>query len=160
MTEPATPTTTPAATPAAPPAAPRVKLTLKHGDKEHSLLKYAFPVKAATYPIKVNGVEVKAASTTGRGRSYTYLLINNTSFYVSGILPTAAEVTVNFPEDYKFDETIAKRVSTYKPKKPAKPAEPNGAASGTQTPDPAAPATAAPQAAAEASAPKAARRAK
>ena len=92
------------------------KLTLSFEGKDTQLLKYAFPVKAAKFPVKVNGAVVDAACTEGRGKAYTYLLINNTSFYVPGVLPVDAETTVNFPEGYKFDEAQAVRVSTYKPK--------------------------------------------
>lgn len=109
-----------AATEAKPAPAPRVKLTLKHDGKEHALLKYPFPVKAARFPVLVNGAKVDAACTAGRGKAYTYLLINNTSFYVPGTLPVDAECEINFPEGYKFDDTVAPRVSNYKPKKKAK----------------------------------------
>lgn len=122
MTETATKTETPA-TEAKPAPAPRVKLTLRHGDKEFNLLKYPFPVKAAKFPVKVNGAVVDASCTAGKGKAYTYLLINNTSFYIPGTLPVDAELTVNFPEGYKFDEVQAPRVSTYKPKKPKKEGE-------------------------------------
>ncbi len=114
--------TAPAATTEAGPKAvpvPRLpKLTLKHGGKDHPLLKYAFPAKPANFPIKVNGAEVEAACTSGRGKEYTYILISNTSFYVAGTLPVDAECTVEFPEGYKFDEALTARVSSYKPKKP------------------------------------------
>ena len=105
-----------AATPAKTPVPRAPKLTLSFEGKDTPLLKYAFPVKAAKFPVKVNGAVVDAACTEGRGKAYTYLLINNTSFYVPGVLPVDAETTVNFPEGYKFDEAQAVRVSTYKPK--------------------------------------------
>jgi hypothetical protein len=128
--------------------APRVSLTLKHGSTEHKLLKYPFPVKAAKFPVKVNGAEVQAATTSGKGKDYTYILINNTSFYVPGILPVDADLKVNFPEGYKFDEVQAPRVSTYKPKKKAAATAENGAdgkpaaeaGAGTPAPDAAQPA--------------------
>lgn len=109
-----------AAADASEPKAPRVKLTLKHGDQTLDLLKYPFPVKASKFPIVVNGVKVDAATTAGRGKAYTYMLINNTSFYVAGTLPVDAECTINFPDGYKFDDKVAPRVSNYKPKKKAK----------------------------------------
>lgn len=109
-----------AAAAASEPKAPRVKLTLKHGDQTLDLLKYPFPVKASKFPIVVNGVKVDAATTAGRGKAYTYMLINNTSFYVAGTLPVDAECTINFPDGYKFDDKVAPRVSNYKPKKKAK----------------------------------------
>lgn len=104
------------AAPAKTPVPRAPKLTLSFEGKDTPLLKYAFPVKAAKFPVKVNGAVVDAACTEGRGKAYTYLLINNTSFYVPGVLPVDAETTVNFPEGYKFDEAQAVRVSTYKPK--------------------------------------------
>lgn len=107
-------------TAAAKPAVVRApKLVYKLADgTSGSLLKYPFPAKAVKYPVKVNGAEVSAASTTGKGKSYTYLMINNTSFYVPGLLLVDAEVSVDFPEGYKFDDAVAARVSTYKPKTP------------------------------------------
>lgn len=112
------PATTPeaAAAPAKTPVPRAPKLTLSFEGKDTPLLKYAFPVKASKFPVKVNGAVVDAACTEGRGKAYTYLLINNTSFYVPGVLPVDAECSVNFPEGYKFDEAQAVRVSTYKPK--------------------------------------------
>jgi len=111
-----TPAIDAAAAPAKTPVPRAPKLTLSFEGKDTPLLKYAFPVKAAKFPVKVNGAVVDAACTEGRGKAYTYLLINNTSFYVPGVLPVDAETTVNFPEGYKFDEAQAVRVSTYKPK--------------------------------------------
>jgi len=109
------------------PRAPKVTLT--HEGVAQPLLKYAFPAKAAKFPITVNGAVVDAATTEGRGKAYTYLLINNTSFYVPGVLPVDAACSVNFPDGYKFDEAQAVRVSTYKPKvKKAVEATPEGAA--------------------------------
>ena len=157
---PATPEAAPAkvATPRAP------KLTLSFDGKDHPLLKYAFPVKAAKFPITVNGAVVDAACTEGRGKAYTYLLINNTSFYVAGTLPVDAATTVNFPEGYKFDEAQAVRVSTYKPKAKKDAAAPaDGAAEGQgvegTTPEGRGEAVAAEVTAAD-DAPKAARRSK
>lgn len=104
------------------PAAPvkTAALTATIDGKSLKVLKYPFPVKAAKFPIKVNGVQVDAASTAGRGRSYTYMLVNNTSFYVEGVLAPDTEVAINFPDGYKFDDAVAARVSTYKPKKAKK----------------------------------------
>jgi hypothetical protein len=84
----------------------------------HKLLKYAFPTKAIPFTLNVNGVEAHAAVTAGRGASYTYLLINNTGFYLPKdvVLEAGAGVEINFPDGYSFDETQAVRVSTYKPK--------------------------------------------
>lgn len=153
----------PASAPAAPPKAPAVKLTLRHNGKDHPLLKYPFPVKAPRYKVTVNGTPVDAATTAGKGKAYTYLLINNTSFYIAGVLAADAATEVNFPDGYKFDDTVAQRVSTYKPKK--KPAV--VAVNGSTEPAPAEAAAAA-EPAAEAApvepikpdAPKAARRGK
>lgn len=100
------------------PRQPRLTLTC-HGETQ-ALLKYPFPVKAAHYPVKVNGEEAIAATTSGRGKSYTYILYKNTSFYVPGTLPVDTECTIAFPEGYKFDETKQTRSSSYKPKKKAK----------------------------------------
>jgi hypothetical protein len=82
------------------------------------LLKYAFPTKAIPFTLSVDGVEAHAAVTAGRGASYTYLLINNTGFYLPKdvVLGAGADVEINFPDGYSFDETQAVRVSTYKPK--------------------------------------------
>ncbi len=111
------------------PAKPRApKLTLTVGDQTHSLLKYAFPVKAARFGIKVNGQDAEAACTAGRGKSYTYILFNNTSFYIPGTLSADAEVSVNFPEGYKFDDEQTARVSYYKPKGKKEPGEAGEAA--------------------------------
>jgi hypothetical protein len=84
----------------------------------HKLLKYAFPTKAIPFTLNVNGVEAQAAVTAGRGASYTYLLINNTGFYLPKdvVLEAGADVEINFPDGYVFDETQAVRISTYKPK--------------------------------------------
>lgn len=111
---------------------PRVSLIMTHGSEQIKLLKYPFPTKASRFPVKVNGVEVQAACTAGRGKAYTYFLINNTSFYVPGVIPPDAELSVNFPEDYKFDDAQAVRVSTYKPKK-AKKVEGEASAEGEST---------------------------
>lgn len=130
---------------AKPAPVPRVKLELTFGDKKLAVLKYPFPVKAGKFPIKVNGSVCDAATTAGRGNSYTYFVVNNTSFYVAGHLPVDAEVSINFPEGYKFDDKLAPRVSNYKPKKKAakaegeaKPAGEGNAAVGEAKTDPAA----------------------
>lgn len=112
----ATPVTEPKAAPV--PRAPKLNLMLE--GVAHPLLKYPFPVKAARFPITINGAVVDAACTVGRGKAYTYILMNNTSFYVSGVLPPDAACTVEFPEGYKFDEAVTVRVSTYKSKKEKK----------------------------------------
>lgn len=112
----------PAVAEAAKDAKPRQpKLTVTVDGKTQALLKYPFPVKAATFPVKVNGEGAVAACTAGRGKSYTYILYKNTSFYVPGTLAVDAALSINFPEGYKFDDVKAARVSNYKPKKPAKP---------------------------------------
>ncbi len=84
----------------------------------HKLLKYAFPTKAVPFTLNVNGVEAHACVTAGRGSSYTYLLINNTGFYLpkNVVLEAGSDVSIEFPEGYAFDESQAVRVSTYKPK--------------------------------------------
>lgn len=84
----------------------------------HKLLKYAFPTKAIPFTLTVNDVEAHAAVTAGRGASYTYLLINNTGFYLPKdvVLEAGAAVEINFPDGYSFDDVQAVRVSTYKPK--------------------------------------------
>ena len=108
----------PAAAPAVPkPASP--KLTVVIDGKSQPLLKYPFPVKAAKFPVTVNGEKADAACTAGRGKAYTYILFKNTSFYVPGTLPVDAALTVTFPDGYKFDDAVAPRVSSYKPKKKA-----------------------------------------
>lgn len=154
-------------TPAAAPKAAAVKLTLKADGKEYPLLKYPFPVKAARFPVTVNGATVDAATTAGRGKAYTYLLINNASFYVAGTIPKDASCEVNFPENYKFDEKQAPRVSNYKPKKAAKPvgeaqaADPNaGKGNETEQPDTAEAETATTESDVQPDAPKSARRGK
>lgn len=114
----ATETTTTEANP--PKAAPKPrapKLTATFDGVEHPLLKYPFPVKAPRFNVNVNGVACEAATTGGRGKEYTYILINNTSFYVPGVVGHDAEVTVAFPDDYAFDTTVTERKSYYKPKK-------------------------------------------
>lgn len=112
---------TTAAADAAKDAKPRQpKLTVTVDGKTQALLKYPFPVKAATFPVTVNGEAALASCTAGRGKSYTYILFKNTSFYVPGTLPVDAALSVSFPTDYKFDEAKVARVSNYKPKKPAK----------------------------------------
>jgi hypothetical protein len=90
----------------------------------HKLLKYAFPTKAIAFGVQVNGVEAQACVTAGRGSSYTYLLINNTGFYLpkNVVLESGAEISIDFPEGYAFDESQAVRVSTYKPKAKRAPA--------------------------------------
>lgn len=117
--------TTPEAVKAAPkPRAPKL-LAIVNG-VELLLLKYAFPVKAPRFPVQFNGVEVQAANTGGKGKEYTYFLVNNTSFYVPGAFAPDSVVTATFPEGYVFDEAEVARVSTYKPKdkKEAPPADP------------------------------------
>ena len=114
--------TTTAETVAAPkspgkPRAPKLMASIA-GAAPVALLKYAFPVKAPRYTLKVNGVDVDAAATGGRGKEYTYMLINNTSFYVAGVIPPDTEVSVDFPDGYVFDDALAERKSYYKPKKP------------------------------------------
>jgi hypothetical protein len=97
------------------------KLTLTYNGEEQPLLKYPFPVKAARYSVRINGHQAEAATTAGRGKAYTYLLFQNTSFYVPGVIPPDSDLTVNFPEGYRFDEAVIARVSTYKPKKAKEP---------------------------------------
>lgn len=92
------------------------KLELVFEGKAQPLLKYPFPVKAAKFPVILNGEPAEAALTEGRGKAYTYILFNNTSFYVPGKLPVDAALTVNFPGGYPFDETPEQRKSNYKPK--------------------------------------------
>jgi hypothetical protein len=99
------------------------RLTVTYNGETQPLLKYPFPVKAATFPVTVNGAPAVAACTAGRGKAYTYILFNNTSFYVPGTIPVDASLTVVFPENYKFDDVKAVRTSTYKPKKTAKKGE-------------------------------------
>lgn len=115
MTEETTVTETnpPKATPK--PRAPKLKAT--YDGAEHPLLKYPFPVKAPRFNVEVNGVICEAATTGGRGKEYTYILINNTSFYVPGVVPHDAKVAIEFPDDYKFDDAVVERKSYYKPKK-------------------------------------------
>ena len=133
----ATETTTTEANP--PKAAPKPrapKLTAVYDGIEHPLLKYPFPVKAPRFNVNVNGVACEAATTGGRGKEYTYILINNTSFYVPGVVSHDAEVTVSFPDDYAFDTTVTERKSYYKPKKAKEGDEgdtPNGADGGTES---------------------------
>lgn len=110
-------TTTEANPPKATPKPRAPKLTATFDGVDHPLLKYPFPVKAPRFNVNVNGVACEAASTGGRGKEYTYILINNTSFYVPGIISQNAEVTVAFPDDYAFDTTVTERKSYYKPKK-------------------------------------------
>lgn len=156
MTEQATPSPAPEAKAPVPRAA---KLTLIHAGVSMTLLKYAFPVKAAKFPVKVNGAVVDAATTEGRGKAYTYLLINNTSFYVPGTLPVDAETKIDFPEGYKFDEAQAVRVSTYKPKaKVGAPTDPQPAVADPESGSDVVAETV--EAAPAATAPKAARRGK
>lgn len=102
------------------------RLTLTVNGETQPLLKFPFPVKAATFPVKINGEEAVAACTAGRGKAYTYLLYKNTSFYVPGTLPVESDCSVAFPENYKFDEVKQVRVSNYKPKKGKKDKEGNG----------------------------------
>lgn len=113
-------TATPAATETAKESKPRQpKLSLKVGDATHNLLKYPFPVKAAKFPVSINGENAVASCTAGRGKAYTYILYKNTSFYIPGTLPVDAVCSVDFPEGYKFDDAVVARVSNYKPKKKA-----------------------------------------
>jgi len=118
MTEEATVTeTTEANPPKATPKPRSPKLKATYDGNEHPLLKYPFPVKAPRFNVNVNGVACEAATTGGRGKEYTYILINNTSFYVPGVVPHDAEVSVDFPDDYAFDTEVAERKSYYKPKR-------------------------------------------
>ena len=121
----------------------------------HKLLKYAFPTKAITFTVTVNGEEAQAATTAGRGSSYTYLLINNTGFYLpkNVVLESGADISIAFPDGYPFDDEQAVRVSTYKPKLKRAPVEGEDVADAT----PADPYTDAP-ASVEEEAPKAKRR--
>lgn len=122
MTETATPSAeTSAPEEAKTPRQPRLTVTVN--GETHALLKYPFPVKSARFPVTVNGQEAVAACTAGRGKAYTYILFNNTSFYIPGTLPPESVLEVSFPENYKFDDKQQARVSTYKPKKKAKSAE-------------------------------------
>ena len=119
MTETATPSAeTSAPEEAKTPRQPRLTVTVN--GETHALLKYPFPVKAAKFPVTVNGQEAVAACTAGRGKAYTYILFNNTSFYIPGTLPPESVLEVTFPENYKFDDKQQARVSSYKPKKKAK----------------------------------------
>lgn len=112
----ATQTQTQAAAPAvAKPVSP--KLTVVIDGKSQPLLKYPFPVKAAKFPVTINGEKADAACTAGRGKAYTYILFKSTSFYVPGTLPVDSALTVAFPDGYKFDDAVAPRLSNYKPKK-------------------------------------------
>lgn len=107
--------------PAKAPPKPRApKLVATINGLEMPVLKYPFPVKAAQFDITVNGSPVKAAVTAGRGAGYTYMLVNNTSFYITGHIDAGTEVAINFPEGYTFDDAAAERKSYYKPKKAAK----------------------------------------
>lgn len=100
------------------PRAPKLVATINGTEKP--VLKYPFPVKAAQFDITVNGAPAKAAVTAGRGKGYTYMLVNNTSFYIDGHIDAGTAVSINFPEGYKFDDATAERKSYYKPKKAAK----------------------------------------
>jgi len=103
----------------APKAAPKPrapKLVAFVNGVEYTLLKYPFPVKSPRFPVTFNGVTVEAANTGGKGKQYTYFLVNNTSFYVPGTFAPDSVVTATFPEGYVFDEAVTGRVSTYKPK--------------------------------------------
>ena len=100
------------------PSKPRApKLVAVIDGVEVPLLKYPFPAKAAKFNVLVNGENTEAATTGGRGKEYTYMVINGTSFYVPGSVPAESEVTVAFPEGYAFEVT-GERKSYYKAKKP------------------------------------------
>lgn len=134
------------------------KLTVTFEGTEQPLLKYPFPVKATKYPVLVNGHAADAAITEGRGKAYTYILFNTTSFYVPGKLPVDAALTVNFPEGYPFDADVEGRKSYYKPKAKAEGSDANPEAPATSG-EPGAESTDSTEPAAEA-APKAKRRGK
>lgn len=108
---------------AAPVAAPKGRprqpsLTATIDGVAHALKKYPFPTKPVSFNVFVNDVETIACNTSGRGASYSYLLVNNTGFYLPKdvVIGAGAELTVNFPADYVFDDEQAVRISTYKPK--------------------------------------------
>lgn len=86
---------------------------------------YPFPVKAVQGKIKINGEEVRAAQTAGRGKSYTYFTVKDVDYYVAGHLPFDSEFTVEFPTDYAAKQLKVTRIVTKKPKA-AKEAKPNG----------------------------------
>lgn len=110
--------------PAKTPVVRRPALVVKFADgTEKPLLRYAFPVKANTFNVKVNGVDCKAAATAGRGNSYVYVMVNNDSFYFAGVVEADAELTVDFPEGYVFRNEVEVRKSYYTPKRPKKGAE-------------------------------------
>lgn len=108
---------------AAPVAAPKGRprqpsLTATIDGVAHALKKYPFPTKPVSFNVFVNDVETIACNTSGRGASYSYLLVNNTGFYLPKdvVIGAGAELAVNFPADYVFDDEQAVRISTYKSK--------------------------------------------
>jgi len=123
------------ATPTKTPAVRRPALTVKFADgTEQPLLRYAFPVKANTFNVKVNGEDCKAAITAGRGNSYVYVMVNNDSFYFAGRVDADAELTVDFPEGYVFRDEVEVRKSYYVPKRPKKDAAEGEAAADDSIP--------------------------
>lgn len=98
---------------------PALKVKFPDGT-EKPLLRYAFPVKASPFNVKVNGEDCKAAITAGRGNSYVYVMVNNDSFYFAGTVEAGTELTVDFPEGYTFREEVEVRKSYYVPKRPKK----------------------------------------
>lgn len=113
--------TTPAKAPAKAPVVRRPALKVKFPDgTEQPLLRYAFPVKANTFNVKVNGEYCKAAATAGRGNAYVYVMVNNDSFYFAGTVEADTELTVDFPEGYVFRDEVEVRKSYYIPKRAKK----------------------------------------
>jgi hypothetical protein len=64
--------------------------------------KYPMPVKAARFPLGVNGQEVEAATTEFKDKKYTYFMYNGVGFWVTGHLNAEVEYTFDFPEGYEF----------------------------------------------------------
>lgn len=78
-----------------------LNLVLPDGTKLKPM-KYPMPLKAARFPMSINGKECDAAQTTYRDIKYTYFMYEGASFYVPGHLDPVPEYTLEFNEGYTF----------------------------------------------------------
>jgi hypothetical protein len=80
---------------------PQLFLTAK-GMEPLKVGKYPMPVKAARFPLGVNGQEVEAATTEFKDKKYTYFMYQGVGFWVTGHLNAEVEYTLDFPDGYEF----------------------------------------------------------
>ena len=122
------PTVIPTDAPPAKVSRPRApKFTATFDGQTFVLEKYAFPIKPVRFEVLVDGVKCDAAGTSGKAKSYTYILIKNVSFWVPVVVAADTVITTNIPANFDGVGEVEVRKSYYKPKAAADGApEPTG----------------------------------